>query len=98
MIQTIITVAGVISACVTIIALAWRGIKWFLRQENQDGEIKGLREKHEADQKDTQKELEIITYGVLACLRGLKEKGCNGPVTDAIKAIEKHLNEKAHKS
>ena len=31
----------------------------------------------------------MICYGVLACLKGLKEKGCNGPVTDA-------LNKAAH--
>ena len=38
-----------------------------------------------------------MTYGVLACLKGLKEQGCNGPVTEAIQTIEKHLNVEAHK-
>ena len=38
----------------------------------------------------------LLTYGVLACLKGLKEQGCNGPVTEAINRIEKHINEKAH--
>lgn len=41
--------------------------------------------------------LEFSIYGVLACLMGLKEQGCNGPVTDAIHAIEKHINKQAHK-
>lgn len=55
------------------------------RQEQQDKEIKELKE-----------EQAILTYGILACLKGLKEQGCNGPVTEAINKIEKHLNEKAH--
>ena len=41
-------------------------------------------------------ELTLLTYGVLACLMGLKEKGCNGPVTKAIDDIEKYINKKAH--
>ena len=41
-------------------------------------------------------ELCLLTYGVLACLKGLKEQGCNGPVTNAIEKIEKHMNQKAH--
>ena len=41
-------------------------------------------------------ELCLLTYAVLACLKGLKEQGCNGPVTEAIGKIEKHTNQKAH--
>jgi len=33
----------------------------------------------------------------LACLMGLKEQGCNGPVTEAINQLEKHINKQAHK-
>jgi hypothetical protein len=42
-------------------------------------------------------EMCLLTYGVLACLQGLKEQGCNGPVTAAIDKIEKHMNQEAHK-
>lgn len=35
--------------------------------------------------------------GVLACLKGLKEQGCDGPVIDAIERIEEHINKQAHK-
>ena len=41
-------------------------------------------------------ELCLLTYGTLACLKGLKEQGCNGPVTEAIGKIEKHINQSAH--
>lgn len=44
-----------------------------------------------------QTEQTLIVYGVLASLKGLKEQGCNGPVTEAIAKLEKHLNIQAHK-
>lgn len=50
----------------------------------------------EKEVKDIKDEQSILTYGVLACLKGLKEQGCNGPVSEAISKIEKHLNVKAH--
>ena len=54
----------------------------------------------EADQQrrqdDIEGELTLIVYGLLASLKGLKEQGCNGPVTEAINKIEKHINIKAH--
>ena len=43
-----------------------------------------------------QEEQALLTYGVLACLKGLSEQGCDGPVSEAINKIEKHINEKAH--
>lgn len=60
--------------------------RWVLRQNKQDAEIKELKE-----------EQTVICYGVLAALKGLSEQGCNGPVTEAINKIEKHLNVQAHK-
>ena len=47
--------------------------------------------------KALKEEQTIICYGVLAALKGLSEQGCNGPVTEAINKIEKHLNVQAHK-
>ncbi len=38
----------------------------------------------------------LICYGVLCCLKGLKEQGCNGPVTKALEKLEKYLNKAAH--
>ena len=46
--------------------------------------------------KDGKEERLVLVNGVLACLKGLKEQGCNGPVTEAINRIDKHLNERAH--
>ena len=59
-------------------------------------EIKELRDKHETDNTAIQEEQTLVIYGLLACLKGLKEQGCNGSVTEAIDKIEKHINQKAH--
>ena len=58
---------------------------WFDKQERQDKEIKDIKE-----------EQTILTEGILACLKGLQEQGCDGEVTKAISKIETHLNKKAH--
>ena len=38
----------------------------------------------------------LLIKSVQACLKGLKEQGCNGPVTEAVNKIEKHINQQAH--
>lgn len=57
---------------------------------------KSIREKHNEDQRGVQEELQLLVYGIQACLKGLAEQGCDGPVSDAIDKIEKHINKKAH--
>lgn len=82
-------------------------MRWFDQQEKQTTDIAALKAKHEADMKALKQALTedmrgineeqtLLTYGVLACLKGLKEQGCNGPVSEAINKIEKFLNKKAH--
>lgn len=85
-VEVIVVVASVITALGTIIACFSTIHKWILRQNKQDEDIKAIKE-----------EQSILTTGVLACLKGLKEQGCNGPVTEAITQIENHLNKEAHK-
>jgi len=82
----IIVIASVITALGTIIACFTTIHKWVLRQNKQDEDIKSIKE-----------EQKVMTTGVLACLKGLKEQGCDGPVTEAISSIENHLNKEAHK-
>lgn len=83
--QTIVAAAGGIAGLGTICGTLFAIYRWYLRQERQDKEIAQMQE-----------EQCLLTYGVLACLKGLKEQGCNGPVTEAIDKIEKHINKKAH--
>ena len=83
--QTLITAAAVLTAVVTILGRYNKLYDWVKKQEDQDKAIK-----------DIQEEQALLTYGGLACLKGLSEQGADGPVTEAINKIEKHLNEKAH--
>lgn len=84
--QIILTTASVITALGVIFGLIFAIYKWYLKNEEQDTSIKEIKE-----------EQTLLTYGVLACLKGLKEQGCNGPVTEAINQIEKYINKQAHK-
>lgn len=84
--QIIITIASIITALGVIFGMIFAVYRWYLKQEKQDKDIKSIKE-----------EQTLLTYGVLACLKGLKEQGCDGPVTTAINQIEKHINKKAHK-
>ena len=84
--QIIITIASIITALGVIFGMIFAVYRWYLKQEKQDKDIKSIKE-----------EQSLLTYGVLACLKGLKEQGCDGPVTTAINQIEKHINKQAHK-
>ena len=94
--QGIITAAAVVGAIIALVSYFVKLYRWFDRQQKQDEEIKNIQKHHEDDISSVKQEQRIIVYGVLACLKGLSEQGCNGPVTEAINKIEKHLNEKAH--
>ena len=84
--EIITTVAGVITALGVIFGVLFAVYKWYLKQEKQDKDIKAIKE-----------EQFLLTQGVLACLKGLQEQGCDGPVTTAITQLENHINKQAHK-
>lgn len=94
--QTFITAAAVIGAIVALVGYFSKVVRWFDKQKEQDKDIKDIKQHHEDDMTSIRKEQKLVVYGVLACLKGLKEQGCNGPVTEAINKIEKYLNEEAH--
>ena len=95
--QTIITAGAVLGALGAIAAVIAKLVRWVDRQGKQDEALAALRKHHDEDMRCLKKEQTLLIYGVLACLKGLKEQGCNGPVTEAIGKIEKHLNQEAHK-
>lgn len=94
--QTIITAAAVVGAIVALVTYFSKMVRWFDKQKAQDKDIKDIKQHHEDDMVSIKKEQTLLVYGVLACLKGLREQGCNGPVTEAINKIEKYLNEEAH--
>lgn len=83
--QTVVTIASVVAAVISLLKYYNRGYDFVKKQNEQDEIIKEI-----------QSEQTLLTYGVLACLKGLHEQGANGPVTEAIDKIEKHINQRAH--
>ena len=67
-----------------------------MKTYNKGYDLVQHQKEQDKDIKDIQSELAIATKGILACLQGLKEQGCDGPVTEAINEINEHLNKKAH--
>lgn len=84
--EIITVVAEVITAFGVIFGILFAVYKWYLKQEKQGTDIKAIKD-----------EQFLLTQGVLACLKGLKEQGCDGPVTTAIIQLERHINKEAHK-
>ena len=83
--QSLLTAAAILSAATALLAAYNKTYDWRRRQQKQDEAIADLKA-----------EQGLLTRGVLACLKGLHEQGCNGPVTEAIREIESYVNQKAH--
>ena len=87
LVESILKIAALIGAVALIFTYLIKFVMWLTQQKRQDAEIQSINE-----------ELTLITYAVKACLTGLQKLGCDGPVTDAIDKIDKHINQKAHKT
>ena len=94
--ETIITAGKVIGALTAIGALLVSIVRFIDRQKVLEKELVELRDIHCSDMSNLNEEQRLLMYGVLACLKGLQEQGCNGPVTEAIDTLEKYINKKAH--
>ena len=70
--------------------------KWM----NHDKRIEACEKNNESICKSLNQVLaenKIQIVGILACLEGLKEQGCNGAVTYSIELIKNFINDTAHK-
>lgn len=105
--ESLVAAGAVGTAIFLFVSKFAMGVRWFDQQGKQSTDIDTLKQKHETDMaslhdelaegvRTNNAELQLLTFGVLACLKGLQEQGCNGPVTEAVTKIEKYLNEKAH--
>ena len=59
--------------------------KFYARDKQQSKLIKSI-----------QTEQTLLCYGIRACLQGLAEQGCDGPVHEALSKLDAHLNQRAH--
>lgn len=69
-------------------------VKVYIKHENRFKSIENRVSQLENDSLINKTENRIILKGLLSCLKGLKEQGCNGPVTKSIAEIEEYLLEK----
>lgn len=83
--ETINDLAKLIGSLIFLGGLLVGVYKFCTRSKEQMAQINSIKE-----------EQTLICYGVLCCLKGLKEQGCNGHVTEALDKLEKHLNKAAH--
>jgi hypothetical protein len=82
---SIITAAGVVTALGVLGGLFAKAIHFSDRVA-----------KLERSQRADQKELELICYGLEACLDGLEQLGANHKVSEAKGKLSSHLNAAAH--
>lgn len=83
--EDVILIGSLLAALGGIGGLVLWCVRFVERQKRQDRELAAIR-----------KEQTLICYGVKACLQGLREQGCNGPVSEALNKLDKHLNQAAH--
>lgn len=81
----IVELAKVIEALAVVGGLIFAIFKLWAKLDKRDKEIDEMKS-----------ELCMHTYVLLAVLDGLKQQGCNGPVTEAREKLQKHMNKMAH--
>ena len=81
----IINIGKVVSSLSIIVGIFVSIYKFIEQDKRQQNEIAAIK-----------REQTLICEGIVACLKGLKEQGCNGPVTVALAKMEEHLNQAAH--
>ena len=83
------TIIAILVGLCTLIGIVFAAHRWVIAQDRLREEVK--------EQLAVQNvENQVLCYGLLACLDGLEQLGCNHNVTKAHEALEKHINRRAH--
>ena len=77
--DTIITAATLIGALGVIGGTIVAIYKFYQKPAKLEKKLENLQKTHDEDIRKINEEQCLATYGLLACLKGLKEQGCNGP-------------------
>ena len=96
MIGYITIAAEVITALGVITIFVKSAYEWMHRPQKNEEDIETIAKKQEDDIKAIKSEQCMHTYVLLAILDGLKQQGCNGPVTEAKDRLQKYINKQAH--
>ena len=81
----VLKVAEILAALAAVGGAVFGVVKWVLRQNKQDEDIRAMKE-----------EQTLICFALKACLDGLEQLGANHTVPVAKDKLEKYLNQKAH--
>ena len=87
---------ALLSVALACLKYAFSVHDWAKTRDQTEARIKAEVRKQNEKIVEIKEEQSLLVFGTLACLKGLKEQGCNGPVTEAINTIEKHVNKVAH--
>lgn len=83
--DTLIAVAAVVTALITIVKLIRSINKWYDKQEQQGTDISRLKEENS-----------ILVTGIYACLDGLEQLGANHTVPKAKQMLTQYETKLAH--
>lgn len=88
-------IAGSIKGIVALVQLFFNWLEEYRKKKNEQEslrrDIDKLKNRHDKDMEESRETDKVLIKGILACLKGLQEQGCNGPVTKGIKDIETYL-------
>ena len=107
LIDKVTAISALIIALGVIASALIRFYKWISKPKENEEDIKEITKKQEDDStaitKKQEEDIKAIkseqcmhTYVLLAILDGLKQQGCNGPVTEARDRLSKYINKQAH--
>lgn len=100
--NTIGEIISIVLGMITLFGVMFAAYKWVLMKDITDKEHNKKFEELKNDVNERidvmNVENQVIVYGLLACLDGLKQLGANGNVTAAHEKIERHLNDRAHRN
>lgn len=83
---SILALASLVAAVVTIFGVIFAVYRWYLRQNKQDVDIRQMKEENT-----------LIVYALSACLDGLEQLGANHTVSTAKDKLDNYINKQAHK-
>ena len=63
--------------------------------ESRVGDIESWNKKQQTDISNITEQNSMMIRGILACLKGQEQQGCNGPVSESIKELEDYLFRRA---
>lgn len=92
----LISFAGAVTIIIKVVKFLNEYHDRMQKYDSYQEQIDNLHTETDAKMQQLLSEQYILTESMLAVLEGLKQQGCNGPVTRAKDKLEKHLNQQAH--